>query len=263
MLETWWDRIPWAEAAWWQAFLDRTAPSRAASPTSSLADGWPGFAWPWATWMVWGALAVGLVFVGVPPLWRATRIGVTFVHELGHAATGILVGRRFTGFVVRGDMSGHAVTVGKSRGFGLGLTTWAGYPAPAVAAAALVASALAGWGQVVMVAVGLVCLVTLVFVRSWSTAGTTLAIGIAAGALWWWRDDARSAAVLLAVATVLLLGAWRHWAAVAGGPKGSDPAVLARLTRWPAWFWVGTHLLVIMAATAGVGWLLWQVALTS
>lgn len=269
----WLDRLPWADVAWWQALLDRTLPSRATS--SSPQFGWTsylpledatfpstgplsGFAWPWATWLVWAALAVGLAFVLVPPLWRATRIGVTFVHELGHAAVGIAMGRRFTGFVVRGDMSGHAVTVGRPRGAGLVLTTWAGYPAPALLGAALVAAAMAGWGPGVMLAVALVCLVTLVFVRSWSTAGTTLVIGLAAGALWWWRDDARSAAVLLAVATVLLLGAWRHWAAVAGAPRGSDPAVLVRLTRWPAWFWVGTHLIVIAAATAAAGWLVWS-----
>ena len=51
----------------------------------------------------------------VDPLWRVLRLRVTLVHELGHAFVGMLVGRRFTGFVLRGDMSGHAVTVGPPR----------------------------------------------------------------------------------------------------------------------------------------------------
>ena len=73
------------------------------------------------------------------------RLAVTLVHELGHALVGLAVGRRFTGFVLRGDMSGHAVTVGPARGPGRVLSTWAGYPAPAVVGAALVWAAGRGW----------------------------------------------------------------------------------------------------------------------
>ncbi|WP_454299568.1 hypothetical protein [Salana multivorans] len=36
------------------------------------------------------------------------------------------------------------------------------------------------------------------------------------------------------------------------------PGGLARQTGWPGWFWVGTQLLVIAAATALAGWLLWR-----
>lgn len=244
---TTWIDLPWAQSAWWQAIAARTAPSFAAEPSPFTTPGWG----------LWLSLALGAVIVLLPPTWRLVRIVVTFVHELGHAAVGVVVGRRFTGFVVRGDMSGHAVTVGRTRGPGLVATTWAGYPAPALAGAALVWAALAGWSAPVLFAVALGAVVTLVFVRSWSTAGTTLAVAAAAGALWWWRDDARSSAVLLAVAAVLLLGAWRHWGAVARVPRASDPATLARLTGWPGWFWVATHFVTIAAATAGAGWLVW------
>ncbi|OJX97083.1 MAG: hypothetical protein BGO96_02730 [Micrococcales bacterium 73-15] len=208
--------------------------------------------------MLWLPVALGVALVAIPPLWRLVRIGVTLVHELGHAVVGVLVGRRFTGFVVRGDMSGHAVTVGKRRGPGLALTTWAGYPMPALVGAGLVWVALAGWAPLLLLLVALGCVVTLPFVRSWTTAGVTLLVGLAAGALWWWRSDARSVTVVLVVAAVLVLGAWRHWAAVAPSPRGSDPAELARQTGWPGWFWVGTQLVVIAAATALAGWLLWR-----
>ena len=63
-------------------------------------------------------LTAALVAVAVDPVWRVLRLGVTLVHELGHAGVGVLAGRRFTGFVLRGDMSGHAVTVGPAVGWG-------------------------------------------------------------------------------------------------------------------------------------------------
>ena len=58
---------------------------------------------------------------------------------------------------------------------------------------------------------------------------------------------------------VLILGAWRHLGAVAGSPRGSDPDVLAKQTKIREWFWVGTFGLVIAAASAGAGYLLWGV----
>ena len=83
-------------------------------------------------------LLLATVAVVIEPLWRLLRVGITLVHELGHALVGVLVGRRFTGFVVRGDMSGHAVTVGPARGVGRVVTTWAGYPMPALVGAAMI-----------------------------------------------------------------------------------------------------------------------------
>ena len=77
-------------------------------------------------------LALTAVAVGWAPAWRVLRLAVTLVHELGHAGAGVAVGRRFTGFVLRRDMSGHAVTVGRPKGPGMVATTWAGYPVPAV-----------------------------------------------------------------------------------------------------------------------------------
>ncbi len=79
-------------------------------------------------------LGVALALVAVDPLWRVVRLAVTLVHELGHAVVGVLVGRQFTGFVLRGDMSGHAVTRGPVRGAGRVASTWAGYPMPACSA---------------------------------------------------------------------------------------------------------------------------------
>ena len=197
------------------------------------------------------ALAVALVVVGVAPVWQAVRVVVTLVHELGHALVGMAVGRRFTGFVVRGDLSGHAVTVGPSRGAGRVLTTWAGYPAPAVLGALMVWAAGRGWSAP-MVSTGLVVLVVaLVRVRSVLTAVVMLVVLAANAALWWWRDDQLQATVLVALGVVLLVGAWRHLAAVAGSrDRTSDPAVLATLTRVPRPVWTASFALVCAGATA-------------
>ena len=157
------------------------------------------------------ALVAAVLVVAVPPVWQVLRLAVTLVHELGHALVGLAVGRRFTGFVLRGDMSGHAVTVGPARGPGRVVSTWAGYPAPAVVGAALVWTAGRGWA-----APGphRCCSSS----AAWPSSGCVrcsprsvmlVALG-ATGALWWWRDDAVQAQVLVATGIVLLVGAWRH-----------------------------------------------------
>jgi hypothetical protein len=200
------------------------------------------------------ALVAALVMVGVASVWRAVRLVVTLVHELGHAVVGIAVGRRFTGFVLRGDMSGHAVTVGSSRGAGRVLTTWAGYPAPAVLGAVMVWAAGRGWSAP-MVSAGLVVLVVaLLRVRSALTAAVMLLVLGANAALWWWRDDRLQATVLVALGVVLVVGAWRHLAAVAGSrDRGSDPAVLAAVTRVPRALWTASFALVCAGATVVAG----------
>jgi hypothetical protein len=76
-----------------------------------------------------------------------------------------------------------------------------------------------------------------------------VAVG-ATGALWWWRDDAVQAQALVATGIVLLVGAWRHLGSVLGSrDRGSDPAVLASLTRVPRAFWNATFVLACAAAS--------------
>lgn len=210
------------------------------------------------TWL-WVALGLGVAAVAVPQLWRMVRIGVTVVHELGHGLVGMCVGRTFTGFVLRPDMSGHAVTVGPARGLGRVITTWAGYPAPAVVGAALVLTGATGWAPPVVAGIALVLLLALTRVRSLYTAITMLLITAGAGAMWWFADGVVQGIVLLVLGIVLLLGAWRHLAALwRGSDAGSDSAVLARLTPMPALVWHASFALVLLAATVLVGRLVWD-----
>ena len=200
---------------------------------------------------VTAALVPALVGLFVPPAWSVLRVAVTLVHELGHAVVGMAVGRRFTGFVVRGDMSGHAVTVGPARGAGRALTTWAGYPAPAVVGAATVWVAGRGWAAPALALALAVLLVALVRARSLLTGVVVLTALAGTGALWWWRDDQVQATVLVALGAVLLVGAWRHaWSAARSRDRGSDPAVLASLTHVPKVLWTTSFLVVCAAASA-------------
>ncbi len=200
-----------------------------------------------------GVVLVAAVAVLVPPVWRALRIGVTLVHELGHAFVGMLCGRKFTGFVLRGDMSGHALTAGPDRGLGRVVTTWAGYPMPGIVALAFAWVASRGYAAAALAAVLLALVVALPRVRSLLTVVVVLLVGAAVGALWWWRDDALQAQAVVGVALVLLVGAWRHLGAVvsARGSRSSDPAVLRRLTGIPVLVWNLTFALALAACTYG------------
>lgn len=194
---------------------------------------------------------VALAVVLVPPAWQVARLGVTLVHELGHAVVGIVVGRRFTGFVLRGDASGHAVTRGPSGGAGLVATTWAGYPAPALLAAMVAFAAGTGWAAPALAILGLVLVVALVQVRSVLTAAVTLGSLAGVAALWWWGEPQLQAQVLTGAAGVLLVGAWRHVVAAARDTTaGNDARVLARLTHLPRVLWIATFVLVC----AGAAW---------
>lgn len=204
------------------------------------------------------ALLIAALAVAVPPLWRLLRPGVTIVHELGHALVGILMGRRFTGFVVSADMSGHAVTVGPRRGLGRILSTWAGYPAPAVVGALLVQIALHGWSRTALFAALVVLVISLVFTRSGHTVLAVLATAAGIGALWWWGSPALTALLTLAAGVFLLLGAWRHLGAVARrGGRADDPGQLAQLTPLPAVVWTVSFALVLGLCTWWAGVTMW------
>ncbi len=206
---------------------------------------------------LWVVVGAGLAAVLVPVLWHRLRLAVTLVHELGHALVGMAVGRRFVGFVLRGDMSGQAVTSGPARGPGRVATTWAGYPVPALLAAALVWLAVHGWGAPALTVAALVLLLALTRVRSVLTALVVGAALAGAAAAWWWRDDAVQQGVLVAVGTLLLLGGWRHLSALARDrSRTSDPAVLGSLTHLPAALWTLSFVLVQAGATWVVAGLL-------
>lgn len=200
------------------------------------------------------AVLLAAVAVVVDPLWRLLRVGITLVHELGHAFVGIVFGRRFTGFVVRGDMSGHAVTVGPARGVGRVATTWAGYPMPALVGAAMIAVAEYGWAAPLLTVTLVVLMLALLRIRSALTLLVMIAVLAAVGSAWWWRADTLQAHALVVAGIILVVGGWRHLGALAGAgarDRTSDPAVLAQLTRVPRVLWNVSFVVVMGAATLG------------
>ena len=225
--------------SWADALVARLAPTASASSLTVPA--------------LLTVLAVALVAVAVPPVWRVVRLAVTLVHELGHAGVGVLVGRRFTGFVLRGDMSGHAVTHGPARGAGRVAATWFGYPAPAVVGAVVVWLAGRGWAAPVVSVVLAVLVLAVARVRSPLTLLVVLVAIAATGLLWWRRDDVVQQQVLVGTGVVLVVGAWRHLAAVLRDhSRSSDPGVLATLTHAPRVVWNGSFVLVCAVSTVVV-----------
>lgn len=222
--------------------------------SDALARTRPDAAPEWGSW-AWIAAGIAAVLIAVPLLWLMTRPVVTIVHELGHAIIGILLGRRFSGFVVNSNMSGHAVTRGKSRGAGLVLSTWAGYPAPAVVGAVLIQASLSGWSPVVLGLGAALLTVSLVFCRSWHTVWVVLVAAAISASAWWWAPAELQQGLVLGLGLVLLIGAWRHLGAVIrGGGRGDDPGALATATRVPAGLWIASFVLVLGACTAWAAW---------
>src|SRR5699024_3010369 len=125
---------------------------------------------------------------------------------------------------------------------------------PALVGAVLVQIALHGWAPTALFAALVVLLVSLVFTRSVHTLVAVLGTAAAVGALWWWGSEMLIAVLTLAGGVFLLLGAWRHLAAVhRGGSRGAAPAQLAALTPRPAAVWS----LSVAAALAACTWWAW------
>lgn len=226
----------------WAGIVSRLAP---------LPDGFvPG------RWVLLALAAAGLA-VAVPMVWRYARIAVTIVHELGHAGVGMLLGRRFTGFVVSGDMSGQAVTVGPTRGIGRVLSAWAGYPMPALIGALLVLLSLSPWPRTSLGVACAVLVVCLVFARSWHTVAALLVTAIVCGGVFWLGSASVCAALTLGAGVFLLLGAWRHLGTVMrSGRRQDDPQQLAQLTGVPAALWNLSYVIVLAGCTYWAGRLL-------
>lgn len=202
------------------------------------------------SYVVLSALLVAAAVVGIRPIWRWFRLVVTLVHELGHAGVGVLTGRRFTGFVVGEDGSGHAVTAGPRRGPGRIVTTWSGYPMPALVGALLVWAAWHGWSAPLLGATLVGLALVVIRIRSVLTLIVLVATAVSAGWLWWSATERTQATVLLTVGVLLVVGAWRHLFAVwSAGRSIDDPQVLAGLTRIPAPVWLLSWALVCALAT--------------
>jgi hypothetical protein len=198
---------------------------------------------------------VALLLVWTPTTWPRVRLGVTVVHEAGHAAVAVLVGRRLRSVHLHSDTSGLTVSSGKPRGPGMVAMLAAGYLAPA--ALGLLAALMLAAGRSVGLLWLLLALLAVLMV--WVRNGYGfLVLLLGAGAVllltWYAAPQVQSVAAYL-LAWVLLLAAPRPllelMARGRGGRRGgrTDPDQLARLTPLPALAWT---LLLLAANLAGL-----------
>jgi hypothetical protein len=202
---------------------------------------------------VLGTGVVALALVLVPASWPRVRLGVTVVHEAGHALVAVLVGRRLRSIRLHSDTSGLTVSRGKPRGPGMVAMLAAGYLAPA--ALGLVAALLLANGR----SVGLLWLLVVLAgaLILWVRNGYGLLVLLLGGAgvllLTWYGDGTVQSVAAYLIAWLLLLAAPRPLVELltAGRRRGrtSDPDQLAALTRVPGVLWI---LLLLLANLAGL-----------
>ncbi|AYY12406.1 M50 family peptidase [Actinobacteria bacterium YIM 96077] len=189
-----------------------------------------------------------------PVTWNVVGYPVTIVHEIGHALAAALVGYRVRGITVNSDMSGATNFAGKGV-FRVLWTLWWGYPAPAVAGAALMWAVSQGWAQVALAVLVVFLALTFLFSRSWHTVAVVLATGVLLGAVAWFGEPWVQNVVVFAFAWLLIVGSVRAlWSITRShltrsGVARSDAYMMGRRMRLlPGGFWVLTFALVIGAS---------------
>ncbi|WP_104523889.1 M50 family metallopeptidase [Blastococcus atacamensis] len=215
-----------------------------------------------STTVLLATAAVAAVLVLSPALWRPARNVVTIAHEGAHGLVALAAGRRLAGIRLHSDTSGLTVSAGRPTGLGMVLTCAAGYTGPALFG--LGAAALLGAGHAVGLLWALLGLLALLLVqiRNWYGMWSVLVTGgILFAATWWLPPDGQAAFAALAT-WFLLLAAPRAVLELQAARRrrsasDSDADQLARLTPFPALFWVAFFLLVdVGALVLGARWLL-------
>lgn len=200
-----------------------------------------------------GTGVVALLLVLAPVSWPWVRLGVTVVHEAGHALVGVLVGRRLKSVHLHSDTSGLTVTSGKPRGPGMVAMLAAGYLAPALLGLGATLLLAAGRAVGLLWLLVLLAAVLIVWVRNGYGFLVLLLGGGGVLALTWYADAQVQSAAAYLVTWLLLLAAPRPLLELLGEgrrrSRTSDPDQLARLTRVPAVLWV---LVLLAASLAGL-----------
>ena len=193
--------------------------------------------------VVWVAGAVALAVVLFPTPWRLSRTIVTIVHESGHAAAGLLAGRRLRGIRLHSDTSGVTVSRGKRTGPGMVFTTLAGYPAPALLGLLFAGLIAAGLLSAVLVVAAALLLAVLVMVRNVYGVFAIVVSAAVLGAVAALASPEVRAGFVYFMAWFLLLAAVRPVLELGGkrrrrDARDSDADQLARLTGLPAALWL-------------------------
>ncbi|WP_200209445.1 M50 family metallopeptidase [Micromonospora coerulea] len=203
---------------------------------------------------------VALVVVATRLPWRIARNAVTIAHEGGHALVALLTGRKLRGIRLHSDTSGLTLSAGRPTGPGMILTLLAGYVAPSLVG--LAGAWLLAGNRITLllwVAVALL-LAMLVLIRNVFGVLSLLVTGGVVLAVSWYASPQVQAAFAWTSVWFLLFGGVRPVLELQrmrsrGRMPESDADQLARLTPFPALFWVTVFMLVSLVAL-GVGALL-------
>lgn len=195
--------------------------------------------------------AVALLLVMLPATWPRVRLGVTVVHEAGHAVVAMLVGRRLRSIRLHSDTSGVTVSRGRPTGPGMVAMLAAGYLTPALLGLLAAVLLAAGRGVGLLWLLVLMTAAMVLWVRNGYGFLVLLIGGAAVLVLTWYSDGTVQSVAAYLITWLLLLAAPRPVIELlaAGRRRGrtSDPDQLARLTRVPAVLW----MLLMLAANLG------------
>jgi hypothetical protein len=203
--------------------------------------------------VVTAVVALAVVVARLP--WRIARNAVTIAHEGGHALVALLTGRRLHGIRLHSDTSGLTLSAGRPTGPGMILTLLAGYVAPSLLGLGG-AWLLAGNRITLLLWLAVALLLgMLVMIRNLFGVLSLLVTGGVVLAVSWYTSPEVQAAFAWTSVWFLLIGGVRpvfelHRQRARGRMPQSDADQLARITPFPALFWVGLFLLVSVGALA-------------
>lgn len=205
--------------------------------------------------------AVVLLTLAIPQLWSIVRHVVTIAHEAGHAGVATLLGRKVRGIRLHADTSGLTTHYGSVKRLPLALTSFAGYPAPAVLGLGAAALLGAGYANALLWVAVVVLVLVLVQIRNvYGFFVMLVAIG-GVGWLAWSGSDPLRVGVAYGLTWLLLLGSVRavvelHTSRKVSAGRSSDADALAKSTRIPGLVWVAVFWLVTVACVVGGAWLM-------
>lgn len=129
-----------------------------------------------------GVLTVSLTILAmvggaVSSTFRLFNWFTTLVHEMGHAAVGILNGGQISGIVLNADGSGYTVTRHSVNGSRIArnAATLAGYPGPIIFSISLLGLVTLDYSWAAIIIAGVTGALNLIFSRSFLSAGISLA----------------------------------------------------------------------------------------
>lgn len=204
---------------------------------------------------------LAMLLVWAPGAWPITRHVVTIAHEAAHGLVAFMSGRKLQGIRLHSDTSGLTVSVGRTTGLGMIMTTAAGYLGPGLlglAAAALLTHHRAVgllWALLILLAL------LLIQVRNWFGLWSILVSAAVVFGVSWWLQPQTQSAFAYSLTWFLLLAAPRPVLELqthrrGTGATSSDADQLAQLTKVPAIVWVGFFLVVTVGALAlGARWM--------